>query len=88
MKTEKNRFLANFENSETILFVSGVIIPCQNYHGEMLPETFVFATTFCGPLSKHLENLIKSNKKGLCKIFNHCIDFPEGDLTSDEGLIY
>lgn len=84
----KNNCLTNFNGSETTLFVSGVILPAQDYFGEMLPETFVFATSFCGPFSTHLEDLIKTSKKGLCEIFKHCLDFPEENLITDEFLAY
>ncbi len=83
-----NNCLANFKDSETTLFVSGVILPAQNYYGEMLPETFVLATTYCGPLSTHLADLIKTCGGDLCEIFKYCLDFPDGGLVRDEELSY
>ncbi len=80
--------LSYFKDSETTLFASGVILPAQDYHGEMLPATFVLATSYFGPFSNHLKDLIKTSKKGLCDIFRNCVDFPEGDLIKDDVVGY
>ena len=83
-----NCYLTSFNNSDTTLFVSGVILPEQDYYGETLPETLVFATTFCGTLSKHLADLVQTNKIVLSEIFRHCEGFPKDNLISDADLIY
>ena len=82
-----NGNLSIFNNSETTLFVSGVILPRQYYHREWLPETFVFATTYCGPLADHLSDLIRTNKKHLCELFSYC-KHTEGSLVDENSLIY
>ncbi len=78
--------LLNFNYSDTTLFVSGVVIPFDKTPFETFPATFVFATTFCGPLSRHLEELLTTSYKGLCEMFKHCVDFPDdikpGTLTN------
>ncbi|RYG17015.1 MAG: hypothetical protein EOO07_12005 [Chitinophagaceae bacterium] len=76
--------LCDFENSITTLIATGVVLPEQNYHGEKLPETLVFATTYYGSLREHLDDLVKHNKPGLCEIFRHCVNFP--DYTSWENV--
>ncbi|HLZ87435.1 MAG TPA: hypothetical protein VKQ52_09350 [Puia sp.] len=70
---------ADFGKAETVLFVSGVILPEDHYQGETLPETFVFATTYCGPLSVHLDDLVQTNAACLVAMFRHCECFPPGD---------
>lgn len=77
-----------FAKSETTLFVSGVILPTQDYYGETLPETLVFATTYFGPLDNHLQDLISSCKNDLCDILQHCKDFPRGKFITDDNLAY
>ncbi|HTE24189.1 hypothetical protein [Flavitalea sp.] len=84
---DNNNKLCDFENSETTLVVSGVILPVQNYNGETLPSTLVFATTYSGPLKKHLEELVKTSKTGLCQIFKNCVGFPDGESINDDALI-
>ncbi len=63
-----------FYKSHTTLFAAGVIIPDQEYHtkDDKLPESLVFATTYCGPLAAHLDDLWKTNQKNLCDIFSYC----------------
>ncbi|RYE57513.1 MAG: hypothetical protein EOP48_05645 [Sphingobacteriales bacterium] len=77
----------NFDICETILFVTGVIIPAQYYGKELLPATLVFATTYVGTLDNHLEDLIKSNRDGLCAVFRHCVHFPEGRYIGNREII-
>jgi hypothetical protein len=79
--------LCDFENSETTLVISGVVIPAQNYHGETLPSTLVFATTYTGTLDNHLQDLVKSSGAGLCQVFENCHDFPDNEAISDNDLI-
>lgn len=85
----QDRGPANFRNDETTLFVSGVILPAQQYQplqqcqSECLPETLVFATTYCGPLSAHLNELVGINGPCLQEIFKHCVDFPSADHIND-----
>ena len=88
LNTGENKCFSNFINSKTTLFISGVIIPEQDYHGELLPETLVLATTYCGPLSEHLNDIIQTNKNALVEIFRHCNGFPEDGLISDENVLY
>ena len=77
---------ANFDKSDTTLFVSGVILPEQDYHGETLPSTFVFATTYCGSRKAHLYDLIATNKNTLFKMFQFCQDYNLGPEPLDEAL--
>jgi hypothetical protein len=65
-----------FDRSPTVLFVSGVIIGSQKYNKTVdLPETFVFATTYWGPASVHLDDLISTQWDCLIGIFQHCKGF-------------
>lgn len=76
---------ANFEKSQTTLFVSGVVLPEQDYKTEKLPPTLVLATTYCGPLKTHLRDLIATNKNILLKLLMFCKDFNGGyDAADDE----
>jgi hypothetical protein len=87
VNNEGDTSLINFTKSDTTLFVSGVVLPSQPYSEETLPNTFVFATTYWGPLSNHLSELVATNKKGLCKIFEHCVDFCMENEVEDQELI-
>src|ERR1700737_3329000 len=82
----QDRGPANFRNAETVLFVSGVILPEQNYQSEPLPESFVFATTYWGPLSNHLDDLVKTNDRCLYEIFKHCVGFPQDTEVNDKHI--
>jgi hypothetical protein len=77
---------ANFDNSETTLFASGVVLPKQYYKNEKLPPTFVLATTYCGSLKAHLYDLIATNKNILLKLLMFCKDFNGGYDTADEDI--
>ena len=76
-----------FKVSSTTLFVTGVIVPEQDYHGKPLPETFVFATTYCGPRNKHFEDLLATNKDNLWSMFQYCKGFPNKQHVDDETLL-
>lgn len=67
-----------FEASDSTLFAAGVILPAQTYNNEPkpLPESLVFATTFCGPLSTHLNDLAATNFNNLREMFSYCEKFP------------
>lgn len=82
----KNKCLNNFDSSETTLFVTGVILPAQGYHKELLPATFIFATTYCGPVGSHIEDLVKTCKKALQEMFGHCVAFPQKNLITTEEV--
>jgi hypothetical protein len=77
---------ANFDHSDTTLFVFGVILPEQHYNGEMLPSTFVFATTYCGSLKAHLYDLIATNRNALHKMFQFCQGYNLEPDPSNEAL--
>lgn len=77
---------SNFDKSATTLFVSGVVLPAQDYKNEKLPPTLVLATTYCGPLKAHLHDLIATNKNILVKMFMFCKDFNGGYDASDEEI--
>ncbi len=53
---------ANFDQSTTTLFVSGVVLPAQYYKKEKLPPTLVLATTYLRTSKAHLQDLIATNK--------------------------
>ena len=76
-----------FDCSDSTLFVSGVILPQQDYHGETLPETFVLATSYCGPLDCHLNELLLHCKDGLCQLFDHCTGFELDKCVTDDYLL-
>ena len=73
-----NGDLSVFHKSATTLFVAGVILPQQDYNGTKgdLPESLVFATSYCGPLSTHLNDLWETNSATLLSIFSYCKNFP------------
>lgn len=74
-----------FSKSQTIHFVTIVIIPEQDYHGESMPATLLLATSFSGPRDKHIDELISFCSDGLCELFQNCIGFPEdGKISSAE----
>ena len=74
-----------FSKSKTIHFVTIVIIPEQDYHGESMPATLLLATSFSGPRDKHLDELIGFCSDGLCELFQNCIGFPvDGNISSAE----
>ena len=75
-----------FSKSQNIHFVTGVIIPEQDYHGKILPATLFFATSFSGPRNDHINELISFGSEGLRGLFQSCIGFPEEAKTSDEAL--
>jgi hypothetical protein len=77
---------ASFDQSETTLFASGVVLPAQYYKNEKLPPTFVLATTYCGPLKAHLYDLIATNKNILLKLLMFCKDFNSGYDATDEDI--
>lgn len=94
LSEKESELMLQLKHCQTTLFISGVILPAEkNYYltatqkdPDPLPETFVFATTYCGPFSKHLEELIQKNKNVLCEIFQHCKNFPAEDLRTDEAI--
>jgi len=62
-----------FQISETTLFAAGVILPAQTYQSTNdLPESLVFDTTYCGPLSNHLDDLMATNFNNLRAMFTCC----------------
>ena len=88
-----SNFLHQLKDCQSTLFISGVILPQEDYYltgtqkkPETLPKTFVFATTYCGPFSNHLEEMIQTNKNVLCEIFKHCKNFPPEDLRTNERV--
>lgn len=82
---------ANFDKAATVLFVSGVILPAQDYFPTQgnknvvhLPETFLLATTYWGPLSRHLDNLVETHRNCLMQIFQHCHPSPQPGCSEDQ----
>lgn len=70
----------------TTLFVSSLLIPAQDYHGETLPASLLFLSTYSGPLKIHLKELVTNCKEGLRELFVHCKDFPVEALNDDTAL--
>jgi hypothetical protein len=70
----------------TTLFVSSLVIPAQDYHGETLPASLLFLSTYSGPFKTHLKELVTNCKEGLHDLFINCNDFPEEALTNDAAL--
>src|SRR5215210_5756783 len=70
----KNMSDSPFAKSHTTLYVSGVALAKDDENH--LPATLVFATTYYGPLSDHLLDIVSSCRAELCAIFKHCINFP------------
>src|SRR4051812_20131858 len=66
-----------FARTKSTLFVPGVVIPEQDYHGDPLPATLLLLTSYCGPLKIHLAELIKFGAAGLRELFQHTVEFPE-----------
>jgi hypothetical protein len=77
---------ANFQQSETTLFASGVLLPGEEYNNEPLPPTFVLATTYCGPLKAHLRDIIATNRNTLVKLLMFCKDFNGGYNATDDYI--
>lgn len=85
-KNPGNNSLMPCTKIKSALFVSGVVIPAQDYNGETLPATVLLLTSFSGPLKIHLNELIQFGGAGLRELFQHSIDFPSGGLQSDGEL--
>jgi VIT1/CCC1 family predicted Fe2+/Mn2+ transporter len=84
--------LTDFSGSSSLFFLSGVILPLQVYlpntSGKTdLPETLVLATSFCGPLDNHLEELVKKSGRGLFAMFSHCKDFTSSNPSDEKALL-
>lgn len=60
------------QDSSTTLFASISILPAHIYAEKELPECLLIATSFCGTLKQHLDDLVKSNEQGLKQLFNYC----------------
>lgn len=75
-----------FSKSSTTHFVTGSVLPAQDYLKSTLPATLLFATSFSGPSKKHVEELIKIGRNGLCELFQNCKDFPYRAAVSDDEL--
>jgi hypothetical protein len=78
--------LIPFSKSPTTLFVSGVVLPEQDYNGKKLPETCLFMTSYTGPRKIHLQELISIGAPGLRQLFQYCVGFPATALHSDKEL--
>ena len=79
------KMTAIFSASNTTLFASAVVLPkCDE---ENLPETLVFTTTYWGPISNHLEDLIKTNSQFLHDIFSCCRDYTADSTKNEISLI-
>jgi hypothetical protein len=81
-------FMQALEFMEYTLNVSGVVLPAQCYQDEILPETFVFATTYSGWRSNHLTELVSACRADLCSLFENCIDFPAPRVTNPILISY
>ncbi len=66
----------SFHQTDSVLFASAAVIPKQNYFGEELPASLVFATTYCGSLDDHLLEISKFCYNELFDMFIHCQNFP------------
>lgn len=75
-----------FSCSKSTLFVSGVIIPEQYYHGKKLPPAIMLLTSFSGPLKYHINELVIEYASELRELFQHSIDFPDQALNSCKAL--
>lgn len=81
----QNAFIP-FDQSESTLFASGIVLPAQDYHGTPLRPTLMLLTSFSGPFEAHLDELVRIGKPGLCALFQNCVDFPDGAPPSDYAL--
>jgi hypothetical protein len=81
-----NNAVIPFGKSPTTLFASGVTVPEQPYGYEKLPSNFMFFTSFSGPLSDHISEIINLAHHGLCRIFQHCYNFPDYCFRNPEML--
>jgi hypothetical protein len=73
-----------FAKSSTTHFATVTILPAQTYRDEPLPATLLFATSFCGPASIHVKELVQVMGARLRQVFEHCVGFPAG--CSDHEL--
>lgn len=75
-----------FSLCPSTLFVSGVVVPEQSYHGELLPATLLLFTSFCGDTKKHLDELVSFYAPELRNLLQHCLGFPCEAATEDKHL--
>ena len=64
-----------FASTATTHFATVTIIPAQMYGDEQLPATLMFATSFCGPASDHVKELVAVMGDGLRDVFQYCEGF-------------
>lgn len=85
-KLNQQPSVLDFSKSRTTFFATGVILPAQEYFGKTLPETFILATTYWGPLKKHLYDIIQTNKTGIVEVLKHTEEFKNINLIRDKDL--
>ncbi|MBL9017731.1 MAG: hypothetical protein JNL83_26310 [Myxococcales bacterium] len=73
-----------FARSTTTHFATITIIPAQMYRDRVLPATLLFATSMCGPVRVHVEELVELMGSELRVLFAHCegfrADFSDGEM--------
>ena len=75
-----NNLKIPFDKTTTVHFVTGVILPEQEYYDKKLPTTLLFATSFSGPHNDHLNDLINTGGDGLRELFQYCEGYPEDQI--------
>jgi hypothetical protein len=75
---DKDRGKLPFERCETVHFATVTVIPAQRYRDEDLPATLLVATSFSGPASVHVDELVRVVGPGLRPLFECCEGFGRG----------
>ena len=67
-----------FSTMATTHFATITILPAQQWGDEPLPPTLLFATSYCGPVDEHVEELVRVLGGPLRELFVHCEGFAAG----------
>ncbi len=87
LNDEEGKFYRYCKHSASTLFISGVLLPEENYRNKTLPATLVLAVTYCGPFQQHVDDFIRPAKDGLGYLFRLCDNFPKGPDISFQQLL-
>lgn len=73
-----------FADVPSVHFATCAVIPAQEWEGEELPATLLFATSFSGPARAHVAELVAKMGPQLHTLFRHCQGFSL--YATDEDL--
>ncbi len=66
-----------FDRLKLLHILRWVILPSEEYEGEVIPPKLVLSTNFDGKLLPHLEELVSRAEKGIRAIYSHCKGSPK-----------